>query len=84
MTYLSFLPRAEGSPRGDLRFPSPIIIPLLLSPKVSYPPSFNTKSVNLDLSPDMCLEQSLSKYHSKFLAFRHTYNSKLIREVVPN
>ena len=39
--------------------------PLLLS---SYLPSFDTKSMTLDLSPIMCLEQPLSKYHSESLA----------------
>jgi len=36
-------------------FPSPIIFPLLLSQKVTYTPSFDTKSVSLDLPPIMCL-----------------------------
>ena len=61
-------------------FPSPIILPLLLYPKVTYPPSFDTMSVSLDLSPVMCIVQPLSKYHSESLAFWNYLVSSMVEE----
>ncbi|CAL0319919.1 unnamed protein product [Lupinus luteus] len=42
---------------------TPRILPLLYSPYVTYPLSLGVRKENLLLSPVMCFEQPLSKYH---------------------
>ena len=53
---------------------------LLLSPKITLLPFLTLIFLNLFLSPIICLEQALSKYHLslKDLARRHTYNNESI------
>ncbi|CAL0330935.1 unnamed protein product [Lupinus luteus] len=43
--------------------PTPSILPLLLSPYVTYPLSLGVRTENLLLSLVMCFEQPLSRYH---------------------
>ncbi|KAE9594097.1 hypothetical protein Lalb_Chr18g0050161 [Lupinus albus] len=56
--------------------PIPKILPLLLSPYVTNP-SFGRIKLNFDLSPVICLEQPLSRYHRSFSALKHTYKINL-------
>ena len=42
--------------------PIPMILPLLLSPKVTNPPSLGVKEVNYASSSVICLDYPLSKY----------------------
>ena len=48
--------------------PLPMILPLLLSPKVTYPSSMLVSLENWDGSPVICLEHPLSRYHLLLLA----------------
>ncbi|VFQ78784.1 unnamed protein product [Cuscuta campestris] len=57
--------------------PTPIIFPLLLSPKTTFPPLAGLICKNLDASPVMCLEHPLSRYQSTLDAFKHTYKDDL-------
>jgi len=52
----------------DLIFPVPIILPLLLSPYMTCPLTLWEILLNFLLSPVMCLEQPLSRYHIDCLA----------------
>ncbi|KAE9617780.1 hypothetical protein Lalb_Chr03g0039061 [Lupinus albus] len=52
--------------------PSPRILPLLLSPYVTYTLSLGVRTKNLLLSPIICLEQPLSKYHKLRAALKST------------
>jgi len=48
--------------------PFPRILPLLLSPLVTNPSSFNSNFANLVLSSVICLEWPLSRYHRSFFS----------------
>ncbi|KAE9614434.1 hypothetical protein Lalb_Chr05g0228111 [Lupinus albus] len=52
--------------------PTPRILPLLLSPYVTYPLSLGVRTENLLLSPVICFEQPLSKYHKLWAALKST------------
>ncbi|KAE9598408.1 hypothetical protein Lalb_Chr15g0080461 [Lupinus albus] len=52
--------------------PTPRIFPLLLSPYVTYPLSLGVRTENLLLSPVICFEQPLSKYHKLRAALKST------------
>ena len=47
-------------------FPLVMISPFMLSPKVTIPPSQVSSERNFDLSPVMCLQHPLSRYHELF------------------
>ena len=53
--------------------PLPRILPLLLSPKVTCPSCLKEMLRNFDLSPVMCLEHPLSKYHCCLLSSKISY-----------
>ena len=55
--------------------PTPRILPLLLSPQITNPPSLAFRDINFDLSPIICLEQPLSRYHSCLSVARFTYKN---------
>ncbi|KAM7506732.1 hypothetical protein LguiA_017185 [Lonicera macranthoides] len=59
--------------------PIPMILPLALSPKVTFPPFLGIRLKKLFFSPVMCFEQPLSKNHLVLLplAFKHTYTITL-------
>ncbi|KAE9607831.1 hypothetical protein Lalb_Chr09g0334311 [Lupinus albus] len=52
--------------------PTPRIFPLLLSPYVTYPLSLGVRTEDLILSPVICFEQPLSKYHKLRAALKST------------
>ena len=65
---LCFRPSTNSTSLIKKVFLSPIvhlprILPLLLSPYVTWPSFLRSRLTNLLLSPVMCLEQSLSRYH---------------------
>jgi len=64
-TYWTFYILAE---LGLPIIPLPLILSLSLFPNVTSPPSFFSKVRKQSLSPVMCLEQPLSKYHGFVLA----------------
>ncbi|KAE9598443.1 hypothetical protein Lalb_Chr15g0081041 [Lupinus albus] len=51
---------------------TPRILPLLLSPYVTYPLSLGVRTENFLLSPVICIEQPLSKYHKLRAALKPT------------
>ncbi|KAE9588816.1 hypothetical protein Lalb_Chr22g0359501 [Lupinus albus] len=55
--------------------PTPRIFPLLLSPYVTYPLSLGLRTENLLLSPVICFEKPLSKYHKLRAALKSTSSS---------
>lgn len=55
--------------------PTQRIFPLLLSPQVTKPLSFAFKETNLVLSPVICLEHLLLRYHISCLTSRHTHKT---------
>ena len=59
-TYRTF---AMSSSLGREIIPFPLIYDFLPSPKVTLPPFLDSKTLNRDQSPVMCLEQPLSRYH---------------------
>ena len=52
----------SGSLGGEI-IPFPLIYDLLPSPKVTFPPFLDSKVLKRDLSPVMCLKQSVLRYH---------------------
>src|SRR4030065_2814826 len=56
--------------------PVPTIFPFWCPPKPTEPPFFMLRVWNIDLSPVICREQPLSRYHEGcfVLPFRHTCN----------
>src|SRR4030065_1539050 len=56
--------------------PVPIIFPFWCPPKPTEPPSFMLRVWNINLSPGICREQPLSRYHACcfVLPCRHTCN----------
>ena len=61
--------------------PCPMILPFLLSLKVTYPHFLLVRKANFDSSPVMCLEQPLSKNHFSFF---DPYKRKLRSFRYPN
>ena len=63
----------------------PIIFPFALSPKVTCPPSLASSLLNYSLSPVMCLEHPLSRYHLLFVLvdFKRTYKTQFIHSFEP-
>ena len=57
--------------------PLPRILPLLLSPYVTCPSSLKMMFTNLDLSPVMCFEQPLSRYHNCMLSINFPYKRQV-------
>ncbi|KAE9591201.1 hypothetical protein Lalb_Chr20g0115921 [Lupinus albus] len=55
--------------------PTPRIFPLLLSPYVTYPLSLGVRTENLLLSPVICFEQPLSRYHKLQAALKFSYKT---------
>jgi len=49
--------------------PVPMILPDWLPPNFTFPPSFIVRVRNIDLSPVICLEQPLSRYHDFCFSF---------------
>ena len=56
--------------------PLPIILPLLLSPYVTWPSCLKVMLTNFYLSPVMCFEQPLSRYHCCMLSIKFPYKVK--------
>ncbi|CAL0318734.1 unnamed protein product [Lupinus luteus] len=54
---------------------TPSIFPLLLSPYVTYHFSIGVRTKNLLLSPVICFEQPLSKYHKLQAALKFSYKT---------
>ena len=59
-TYRTF---AMSSSPGREMILFPLIYDLFPSPKVTFPPFLDSKTLKKDRSPIMCLEQPLSRYH---------------------
>ncbi|CAL0315031.1 unnamed protein product [Lupinus luteus] len=55
--------------------PTPSILPLLLSPYVTYPLSIGVRTENLLLSLVMCFEQPLSRYHKLQATLKFSYKT---------
>ena len=62
-----------------------IIFPFALSPKVTCPPSLASSLLNYSLSPVMCLEHPLLRYHLLFVLvdFKHTYKTQFMHSFEP-
>jgi len=56
--------------------PLPRILPLLLSPYLTWPSCLKMMLTNFDLSPVMCFEQPLSRYHCCMLSINFPYKVK--------
>ena len=63
----------------------PMIFHFALSPKVTCPPSLASSLRNYSLSPVICLEYPLSRYHLFFILvdFKHTYKTQFIHSFEP-
>ncbi|CAL0309389.1 unnamed protein product [Lupinus luteus] len=77
---LCLSPSTYGTPSivvegGFLILLTPSILPLLLSPYVTYPLSLGVRTENLLLSPVMCFEQPLSRYHKLQTALKFSYKT---------
>ncbi|KAE9594130.1 hypothetical protein Lalb_Chr18g0050511 [Lupinus albus] len=57
--------------------PTPRILPLLLSSYVTQPLSLGVRTENLHLSPVICFDQPLSKYHKLRTALKSTCKTGL-------
>jgi len=66
-----------------LTSPLPRILPLLLSPYVTYPSCLIFKLTNFEASLVICLEQPLSNYHSCWLAVQSPYKIVEVARVGP-
>ena len=56
--------------------PLPRILPLLLSPYVTWPSCLKKMLTKFDLSPAMCFEQPLSRYHCCMPSINFPYKEK--------
>jgi len=56
--------------------PLPRILPLLLSPYVTWPSYLKVMLINFDLSPVTCFEQPLSRYQCCMLSTKFPYKVK--------
>ena len=60
--------------------PDLIILPFVFPQNVTWPRSPSVSMQNLVLSPVICLEQLLSRYHLLFMTVRHSYKYNQTRD----